>query len=340
MAGSVASLFGPSAEQIVYERQKEERERNDLNFYRGLQAIDVPGVATGMVAGRGIGQGLTQAAQGLFGESQELEDPRIAKALQVRKAFEGFTAADLKDADKLEAVAETLASQGNLEAAMQLNAMASTARAASQQTLSRTGVMFEYEGQLIRGGYTDTGQAVGIDDQGRQFIIPGGATEVKEGDLATPDAFEVGIGEDFADELGLSDMEAATLMAEAKGVQAMPGNQRLDYPTALKIAYLRKGLVDTTNTQSLGLSRTAAEGETAYLQPNGNGEFRVVIAGPDGEIRVEGKYLTAQQVARFTKRVGGPKKRSMESSGVGGYGQGLAREPEGQDILTEGNVFF
>jgi len=339
MASTIASLFGPSAEEIVYERQKEERDRQAQQYQTTLSGLrDTPGASTGYALGYQSGQGLGQAVGGLFGKSPELEDPRIAKALQMRQAFEGMTADDLRDPDKLQEVADKLQAGGNTEAAFQVGNMVTAARTASRQTMSRTGVLFEYQGKLIRGGYNEYGQAVGVDEQGNQFTLPADALEVDAGTLKTPDEFEVKRGEEFAKELELDDIAAGTLMAEAKAVQAMPGNQRMSYPTALRIAYLRQGVIDTTNNTNLGLSRPANReaGESAYLQPDGNGGFTVVIADATGQILETGKTMSADEVARNGRRVNA----SQPLSKRGAAPERLPKEPTQEDSLTGSQVYF
>ena len=355
MASTISSLFGPSAEQIVYDRQKEERDRKDLQYQQTLVGLrDTPGAATGYALGYQSGQGLSSAVRGfqsgegtqgkilggLFGKSEQLEDPRLAKALQMRQAFEGMTAADLKDPNKLQEVMDKLQASGNTEAAFQVGNMVTSARDASRQTLSKTGLLFEHQGKLIRGGYDNEGQAVGIDENGQQFILPGDALEVTEGTLKTPDEFEVSQGETFAEEIGLDDIAAGTIMAEAKAVQAMPGNQRMPYTTALRIAYLRQGVLDTTNNTSLGLSRPANReaGESAYLQPDGKGGFTVVIANASGQIVVTGRTMSADEAARNGRRVNPPPppvKRTVEVDT-----ERLPAEPTQKDSLTGTQVYF
>lgn len=353
MASTIASLFGPSAEEIVYERQKEEKDRRALQYQQTLTGLrDTPGAATGYALGYQSGQGLGSAVKGfqsgegvkgkilggLFGASEELEDPRIAKALQMRQAFEGMTAADLKDPDKLQEVMDKLQASGNTEAAYQVGSMVTSARDASRQTMSQTGVLFEYQGKLIRGGYNEYGQAVGIDQQGNQFTLPADAIEVQKGTAPTPDPFEIKLGDNFGKELGLGDYETQVINAEAKAVQNMPGNQNLPYPTALKIAYLRKGVLDTTNNTNLGLSRPANTdaGESAYLQPDGKGGFTVVITDATGKIVVTGRTMSADEVARNGRRVNA----SQPLSKRGVATERLPKEPTQEDSLTGSQVYF
>jgi len=338
MAGSIASLFGPSAEEIVYERQKEERERDDLNFYRGVQAVDVPGVATGMVFGRGIGQGLTQAAEGLFGTSQQMEDPRLAKALTMRKLFEGFTAADMRDPDKLEGLAQKLIDVGYIDAAFEIDKMANTARDALTPELTKVGTQFEVDGEIISGGYDKYGRPIGVDQSGTQFALPSNAREVQTGTQEPPKDWEMKYAEQFADRLDIDDdLIIMDLAGKAKAIQSEPGNSRMDFGLAMQVAYLRGQPLNVgDNVNALGLSRAAQEGENVYLMPDNT----LVITDSTGQIVVRGtKELTESELKRLNTRI----KRQQPKPQIrntGGYGQGLAREPETRDVLTESNVLF
>jgi hypothetical protein len=133
------SLFGPSAEEIMYQQQKDERDRQAQEFYQGLGAIDVPGVRTGMVFGRGIGRGLSQVAEGIFG-SQAMEDPALAKATISRQIFSKYGASALNDPRALEAMANEFAAMDMPNEAIQLTQMAADLRSkASKQYAVKTG---------------------------------------------------------------------------------------------------------------------------------------------------------------------------------------------------------
>lgn len=121
------SLFGPSAEEIMYQQQQDERDRQAVEFYRGLGAVDVPGVSTGMVFGRGIGQGLTQAVQGAFGTGP-MQDPALAKATGIRDIFANMDIADMSDPDTLINLSGQLQKKGYLNEALYLTDRAAALR--------------------------------------------------------------------------------------------------------------------------------------------------------------------------------------------------------------------
>lgn len=133
MASTIASLFGPSAEQIVYDRQKEERDRKSLQYQQTLTGLrDTPGAATGYALGYQSGQGLRSAFRGfqsgegtqgkilggLFGQSEQLEDPRLAKSIQSRQIMSDVGIEDLNDAGQLSILAQRFSKAGMPEAAL------------------------------------------------------------------------------------------------------------------------------------------------------------------------------------------------------------------------------
>ena len=121
------SLFGPSAEEIMYQQQQDERDRQAVEFYRGLGAVDVPGVRTGMVFGRGIGQGLTQAVQGAFGTGP-MQDPALAKATSIRNILGQTDLTNLNDPNMLDSLAQQMQQEGHFNEAVNLANRANTLR--------------------------------------------------------------------------------------------------------------------------------------------------------------------------------------------------------------------
>jgi len=330
MAGSIASLFGPSAEEIVYERQKEERERNDLNFYRGLQAIDVPGVATGMVIGRSIGQGLEQVGQGLFGESQEIQDPRLTKALQMKQIFEGITAADMRNPDKLEALAQRAIDTGNIEAAFQLDQMAVDARTALNPDLKELGTRFRLpDGRVVTGGFLPDGRAVGIDAEGNRFAL--GDEYIKMGTKVDPASDnQVTQAGAILDEMGLNVKDGTQARIANAALQAVADSgYTLDYGTAvMEVAKQMLAVPDNNATEvdykSIGLSRPVNKdaGEVLRVNPNATAS----IIGPDGTVlETTNRQLSQDQINGLTNAdVDKPKRnlddpKFLESLGIPNY---------------------
>jgi len=115
-----ASLFGPSAEELMYAQQLADQEREQQQYMATLGAVkgDVPGFATGYALGYGGGQSLGQAVRGLFGQDTQMADPRIAKAQQLESLMQGMSGTDLNDPTKLQDVAAQLQKAGRFQEAL------------------------------------------------------------------------------------------------------------------------------------------------------------------------------------------------------------------------------
>jgi len=115
-----ASLFGPSAEELMYAQQLADQERQQQQYMATLGGVkgDVPGFATGYALGYGGGQSLGQAVRGLFGQDTQMADPRIAKAQQLESLMQGMSGTDLNDPTKLQDVASQLQKAGRFQEAL------------------------------------------------------------------------------------------------------------------------------------------------------------------------------------------------------------------------------
>lgn len=307
MASTIASLFGPSAEEIVYERQKEERDRQAQQYQTTLSGLrDTPGASTGYALGYQSGQGLGQAVGGLFGKSPELEDPRIAKALQVRKAFEGMTAADMNDPDKLSALAEKLQASGNSEAALQVNDMATKARAAQAAAIPEVTNPTRFrlsDGTIVNGGYQN-GRPVAYMPNGELVTIQD-FTVVGEGVTASPDQYAY-TGQ-ILKSLDIDYDEGLQTTIASQAASLLKRNPNVtDFATAVQL--ITQQMYGTSDSQptsieqvdyrTLGLPRAAKEGEQVRINKNGT----VSILSPDGQVLHTGNVqLSKQQIARFTQ---------------------------------------
>lgn len=125
MADTIASLFGPTPEQIEYDRQQAERKRMDDLYATNLAAFkgDLPGFATGYALGTGVGEGLGQAAQGIFG-MEPLKDPSLAKSKKSREILREFSTSNLDDPTVLSKMARVFADNDMPEQAMAIQAQA------------------------------------------------------------------------------------------------------------------------------------------------------------------------------------------------------------------------
>jgi len=125
MAETIASLFGPTPEQIEYDRQQAERRRRDDLYATNLAAFkgDLPGFATGYALGTGVGEGLGQAAQGIFG-MEPMKDPSLAKSKKSREILREFSTSNLDDPTVLSKMARVFADNDMPEQAMAIQAQA------------------------------------------------------------------------------------------------------------------------------------------------------------------------------------------------------------------------
>ena len=305
MASTIASLFGPSAEEIVYERQKEERDRQAQQYQTTLSGLrDTPGAATGYALGYQGGQGLGQAVGGLFGQSAELEDPRIAKALQVRKAFEGMTAADMNDPGKLSALAEKLQASGNPEAALQVNDMATKARAAQAAAipdLKSPGTRFQLaDGTIVTGGYQD-GMAVGVDQQGNRFSL----------------------GENYrviGDNTGAP--SPAELTSTSAALEKIGADEWEDDGYQNQVASLAKTIQNTDPTQSIGWYKAVEQAHLTIQQQN----------------QEQQKAQKAQDASDFMMSIGMRPAGPGETFGVDDRAIGYIKNADGQIIARSNRV--
>jgi len=311
MASTIASLFGPSAEEIVYERQKEERDRQAQQYQTTLSGLrDTPGASTGYALGYQSGQGLGQAVGGLFGKSTELEDPRLAKALQMNQAFEGITAADLSDPNKLESLAEKLQTQGNTEAAFKLLDRARTLRTAMTPDLKSPGTRFQLaDGNIVTGGYVD-GMAVGVDQQGNRFslgenyrVIGDASGAPSPAELTSTSAALERIGADDWEDDGYQNQVASL----AKTIQNTDPSQSLGWYQAVEQAHLaiqqqnqtaqeeQKAQDASDFMMSIGM-RPAGQGETFGVDDRGIG----YIKNADGQIILRSnRVLTRSEIRNY-----------------------------------------
>ena len=340
MASTIASLFGPSAEELVYDRQKEERDRQAQQYQTTLSGLrDTPGAATGYALGYQGGQGLGQALGGLFGQSSELEDPRIAKALQVRKAFEGITAADMNDPDKLSALVEKLQASGNPEAALQVNDMAIKARAAQAAAIPDVTNPTRFrlpDGSIVNGGFQN-GRPVAYMDDGTLVAIQGDYTEVGEGTTPSPDQYAYtgqlldGLDIDYDDGL------KTTIAGRAAALLKLDPNVN-DYPKAVELIVgqmfgtgdPKPTSVEQVDYKTLGLPRPADDKTGEKLRVNKDGTVSIISA--DGQVLHTGNQrLPDELLAEYSKE--GKRIQARDETIAGAIPEALT--PEREKMLRE-----
>ena len=117
MAKSIASLFGPSAEEIVYAQQEAGKQRQQQQLQNTLAAYQDPMARQFYQSGYNIASGVGNIAGALFGDAP-MADPRLAKNIQLRKILGSANVDDLNDVGKLNKLSSELAKAGLAQEAM------------------------------------------------------------------------------------------------------------------------------------------------------------------------------------------------------------------------------
>jgi hypothetical protein len=118
MANSIASLFGPSAEEIVYDRNQAERIRQETQLQQALAGQETQAGRNFYQSGYNITKGLGEGLAGMFGYSSQMEDPRIAQSVQARKIMADIGIEDLNDPGKLKILEDGFSDVGQLDNAL------------------------------------------------------------------------------------------------------------------------------------------------------------------------------------------------------------------------------
>jgi hypothetical protein len=113
MASSIASLFGPSAEEIVYAQQQQDMARRQAAEQQGMAMQSSPLAQQFYQSGLNITKGLG----GLFGTAP-MQDPRLGKNIQLRKILGSTGVEDLNDASKVSALSSSLGKAGLTQEAL------------------------------------------------------------------------------------------------------------------------------------------------------------------------------------------------------------------------------
>jgi len=110
---SIASLFGPTAEEIVYSKNQEEKLRQQAQLQQSLAGQETQAARDFYQSGYNIAMGVGKGLAGAFGYSDQMQDPRIAKSIAMRKVFSDLSAEDLNDPSKIAMISQ-LADQYDL----------------------------------------------------------------------------------------------------------------------------------------------------------------------------------------------------------------------------------
>lgn len=103
---SIASLFGPTAEEIVYDRNQQERLRQQAQLQQSLAGQETQAARDFYQSGYNIAMGVGKGLAGMFGYTDQMQDPRIAKSVAMRKVFSDLSAEDLNDPSKIAMISQ------------------------------------------------------------------------------------------------------------------------------------------------------------------------------------------------------------------------------------------
>lgn len=160
MASSIASLFGPSAEEIVYGQQQQDMARRQAAEQQGMAMQSSPLAQQFYQSGLNITKGLG----GLFGTAP-MQDPRLGKNIKLRQILSNTTVDDLNDADKVSALSSSLGKAGLTQEALYFADRAKDLKAYELELATAL------EPVLIEGIVTKDGRTVGRNKYNQYFTL-------------------------------------------------------------------------------------------------------------------------------------------------------------------------
>jgi len=107
MANSIASLFGPTAEEIVYAKQQQDIARRQAAEQQGMAMQSSPLAQQFYQSGLNITKGLGA----LFGDAP-MQDPRLAQSIKIRQILGDADVSDLTDPTKVSALSTKFGEAG------------------------------------------------------------------------------------------------------------------------------------------------------------------------------------------------------------------------------------
>lgn len=160
MANSIASLFGPTAEEIVYAKQQQDIARRQAAEQQGMAMQSSPLAQQFYQSGLNITKGLG----GLFGTAP-MQDPRLGKNIQLRKILGSTGVEDLNDASKVSALSSSLGKAGLTQEALYFADRAKDLKAYELELATAL------EPVLISEVVTKDGRAVGRNKYNQYFTL-------------------------------------------------------------------------------------------------------------------------------------------------------------------------
>lgn len=134
---TIASLFGPSAVEIVNKRKKEEEDRRFQEYLAALKGAGSTSERMGLMFGRQAGESLGGLIRTAMGKSAPV-DPELEKASTIRGIVAKYRGQNLSDPDVLAAIGDEIAAAGYPEEGFNLSESAYTRRQQNVQLGKRT----------------------------------------------------------------------------------------------------------------------------------------------------------------------------------------------------------
>lgn len=134
---TIASLFGPSAVEIVNKRKQEEEDRRFQEYLAALKGAGSTSERMGLMFGRQAGESLGGLIRAAMGKSAPV-DPELEKASTIRGIVAKYRGQNLSDPDVLAAIGDEIAAAGYPEEGFNLSESAYTRRQQNIQLGKRT----------------------------------------------------------------------------------------------------------------------------------------------------------------------------------------------------------
>ena len=113
MASSIASLFGPTAEELMYSQQESMKQQQQQQLQQNLSMQSSPLAQQFYQSGYNIASGIG----GMFGGAP-MADPRLAQSIKSRQIMSDIGIEDLNDSGQLSILAQRFSEAGMPEAAL------------------------------------------------------------------------------------------------------------------------------------------------------------------------------------------------------------------------------
>ena len=243
MASSIASLFGPTAEELMYSQQQLMKQQQQQQLQQNLSMQSSPLAQQFYQSGYNIASGIG----GLFGGAP-MADPRIAQSVKMRGILGDTGVSDLSDPKKVAALSQKFAEAGFAKEALYFADRAKELTA-QQIELDKLSVL-----KPVSTFVTSEGEPVGKNDYGEWAKLKD-KSPIDLGDLVPSDTY------DKSTKSGGS----ATNVEQSQSIRYLKERTDLgdlDLGNAgMAIANAAKGMVDRNEVRDFneGMERATAE---------------------------------------------------------------------------------